>query len=115
MLPQRDEGSVRGTRLAKPEPSPTYGMKVLKEKMMFDFEFKAQSRADDQAEIDLEGKGSRQGPLTDKQRDDLLIGARTDAALAVVYAKSTRNVALAILVLVVFMMIFLRLQLGSVF
>lgn len=82
---------------------------------MFDFEFKAQSRADDQAEIDLEGKRSRQESLTDQQRDDLLIGARTDAALAVVYAKSTRNIALAIVVLVVVIMIFLPLRLGPIF
>lgn len=82
---------------------------------MFDFEFKAQSRADDLAEIDLEGNASRHSPLTDRQRDDLLIGARRDAALAVVYAKSVRNVALAILALVLVMMVFLALRFGPVF
>ncbi|MBL6427864.1 MAG: hypothetical protein HOY44_10095 [Maritimibacter sp.] len=58
---------------------------------MFDFEFKAQSRADELAELDLDGRTLRLAELTDEQRDSLLLAARRDAALTVIYAKSSRN------------------------
>ena len=82
---------------------------------MFDFEFKAQSRADDLAEIDLDDEAPRHGLLTDQQRDNLLLEARRDAALAVFYAKSIRNVSLIIVTLAVAILAFVPLKFGAAF